>query len=149
MLNSQFNGLIKAVFSGILGCSIILSFSACSPKINFLISSVVPAARGTVTVKTDANKNHVIGIEIINLAEPERLQPPKKMYMVWMMTDQEITKNIGQIKTSTGKLSQTLKASFQTVSTYKPIKIFITAENDSNVQSPGWEVVLTTDRFRD
>ena len=147
MPNLQFNSLTKVCFLGLIGCSIMLSFSACSPKINFLTSSVVPAARGTVTVKTDDNKNHKISIEIINLAEPERLQPPKKMYMVWMTTDQDITKNLGQIKTSSGKLSSTLKASFETVTTFKPVKIFITAEEDSNVQSPGWEIVLSTDKF--
>jgi hypothetical protein len=67
--------------------------------------------------------------------------------MVWMTTDQDITKNLGQIKTSSGKLSSTLKASFETVTTFKPVKIFITAEEDSNVQSPGWEIVLSTDKF--
>lgn len=121
--------------------------SSCSNKMTFLTSSVVPAARGTVKVKTDSNKNHTIDISLVNLAEPERLNPPKKMYMVWMETDQGITKNIGQIMTGNGTFSKTLKSDFKTVSSFTPTKIFITAEDDANVQSPAWEVILTTAKF--
>jgi hypothetical protein len=121
--------------------------SSCSNKISFLTSSVVPAARGTVKIKTDSNKNHTINISLTNLAEPERLNPSKKMYMVWMETDQGAIKNIGQIMTDSGTFSKTLKADFKTVSSFTPTKIFITAEDDANVQSPAWDVVLTTARF--
>ncbi|MBK6948007.1 MAG: hypothetical protein IPH16_08080 [Haliscomenobacter sp.] len=109
---------------------------------------MVPAAQGTVKVKTDSNKNHMIHVDLFNLAEPTKLQPPKQLYMVWMLTDQNETKNIGQIKTSSGTFSKSLKASFQTVTSFKPIKIFITAEDDPNIQVPGWEVILSTDQFQ-
>lgn len=33
------------------------------------------------------------------------------------------------------------------VSSLKPIKIFITAEDEAGAQSPGEQVILTTDRF--
>jgi len=129
-----------AIFSLIL-------ISSCTQKISFLTSSVVPAARGTVKVKMDDNKNHTIQISLLNLAEPERLSPPKKMYMVWMETDQGETKNIGRIMTDSGTFSKTLKADFKTVTSFTPVKIFITAEEDANIQSPGWEVILTTAKF--
>lgn len=129
-----------AIFSLIL-------ISSCTQKISFLTSSIVPAARGTVKVKMDENKNHTIQIALVNLAEPERLSPPKKMYMVWMETDQGETKNIGRIMTDSGTFSKTLKADFKTVTSFTPVKIFITAEEDANIQSPGWEVILTTAKF--
>ena len=129
-----------AIFSLIL-------ISSCTQKISFLTSSVVPAARGTVKVKMDDNKNHTIQIALVNLAEPERLTPPRKMYMVWMETDQGETKNIGRIMTDSGTFSKTLKADFKTVTSFTPVKIFITAEEDANIQSPGWEVILTTAKF--
>jgi hypothetical protein len=57
-------------------------------KIKFLPSTVVPAAKGYVKVKTDNNKNHVIKIEIRDLADVERLNSSKISYVVWMETDQ-------------------------------------------------------------
>lgn len=148
MKNSIFSMLTKNILLVLFSATLIFSASSCTTKMAFLTSSVVPAAQGTVKVKTDSNKNHNIQIDIFNLAEPARLQPPKQMYIVWMLTDQDITKNIGQIKTSSGALSKGLKATFQTVTSFKPIKIFITAEDDPNVQIPGWEVVLSTDQFQ-
>jgi hypothetical protein len=64
-----------------------------------------------------------------------------------METDDNAVKNIGQINTSTGFLSKKLKASFETVTPVKPTKIFLTAEDDANVQYPGMQVVLTTNHF--
>ncbi len=125
----------------------IFSIASCARKVNFQTSSVVPAARGYVQVKKDNNNNNVIDLHLSGLAEVERLQPSKKTYVVWMLTDQDITKNIGQINSSTGILSKQLKASFKTVSTFIPIKIFITAEDDANIQYPGNQLVLSTDRF--
>jgi hypothetical protein len=121
------------------------TFSSCATKAIFLSSAVVPAAEGIVTVKEDGNKNFVIKIQTTNLADSQRLTPPKNVYVVWMVTDNNITKNIGQIISSSGTLSSKLKASFETVSSFRPTKIFITAENEANIQYPFSEVVLTTD----
>jgi hypothetical protein len=116
-------------------------------KVAFLSSSIVPAARGYVKVKRDINENFLIQVKISNLAEVNRLQPSKQVYLVWMITDHEITDNIGQINSSTTFLSTKLKASFKKMSASKPIKIFITAEEDAITQTPNEQVILTTDRF--
>ncbi len=120
---------------------------SCSQKVSFQTSTVVPAAEGSVKMKKDNNNNYGIKIFLANLAEPERLQPSKNSYVVWMETDDNATQNIGQINTSTGFMSSKLKASFETVSSVKPTKIFITAEDDPGVQYPGMQVVLTTESF--
>ena len=125
----------------------ICSFTACSKKTMFQTSTVVPAARGYVKVSKDNNKNYVIKVELINLAEVNRLTPPKSTYVVWLVTDEDVTRNIGQIKSSSSMLSSKLKASFETVSPTKPTKIFITAEDDGNVQFYGNQIVLSTDKF--
>ncbi|RYE31979.1 MAG: hypothetical protein EOP48_31225 [Sphingobacteriales bacterium] len=124
-----------------------IAFTSCASKLRFNTSSVVPAAEGTVKVKKDDNNNYNIKIALSNLAAPERLQPSKKMYIVWMEADDQVNKNIGQINTSTGFLSGKLKADFETVSATKPKRIFITAEDDSNVQYPDSRVVLSTNQF--
>lgn len=126
---------------------VMFSCTSCSTKAAFLTSSVVPAARGDVSVTRDHNKNYVIKLDIVNLAEPERLQPPKKLYVIWMVTDQKRTENIGQMSSSSGAFSNKLKADFQTSSAHKPVKIFITAEDDANVQYASSAVVLTTNNF--
>lgn len=121
--------------------------SSCARKVHFQNSSVVPAARGDVKVKKDNNDNYNIQISLSNLSEPKRLQPSKNMYVVWMESDNNPAKNIGQINSSTGFLSGKLKSSFETVSSSKPTRIFLTAEDDAGIQFPGEQVVLTTSDF--
>ena len=118
--------------------------ASCAQKTHFLVSTVAPAAKGTLRVKKDSNKNYRIKISIMNLAEPSRLTPSKSAYVVWMIAEDNTPKNIGQIKTSTSLLSNTLKASFETVSAEKPIKLFITAEDDPSIQYNYSEIILTS-----
>jgi len=132
----------KNFFLGILTTMMIFSFVSCSTKALFLTSSVVPAAKGYVNVKKDKNNNYVIQMKISNLAGVERLQPVKQTYVVWMVTDQGITKNIGRVNSS-----HNLKVSFKTVSSFKPTQIFITAEDNESAQFPGEQVVISTAKF--
>ena len=126
---------------------LMLPITACAQRIKFLSSSVVPAAQGVVKIKKDGNKNYQIKIHVDNLAAPERLTPPKAMYIVWMVLDNEAPQNLGKIEASKKFMSSKLKASFQTVSASKPVKIFITAENDQTIQYSYSEAVLTTKTF--
>lgn len=137
----KLKSVTKNIFLGILVSLMILSFTSCATKMVFLDSPVVPGARGTVKVKSDKNKNYTIQIEISYLAEIEKLQPPKHTYVVWLVTKHESAKNIGRITSS-----KNLKASFKTVSSVKPTKIFITAEDDGNIQYPSTTVVLSTSK---
>jgi hypothetical protein len=134
--------LTKTFLTGILATAMLFVFSSCAKKITFLTSSVVPAAEGQISVKNDKNNNYNIQMEITNLADIERLQPARKSYVVWMETVDNLPKNIGRISSS-----NKLKVSFETVSSMRPTKIFITAEEDETSQYPGSMVVLTTDRF--
>jgi hypothetical protein len=124
-----------------------LSISSCSKKILFITNKNVPAARGFVKVSTDGNNNYSIIIKIENLAEVERLLENKKTYVVWMQTKDLMAINIGQISSSTSTFSNNLKADFKTVSAMKPIKIFISAEENGAVSTPGYLIVLSTDNF--
>jgi len=134
----------KAIKNTIIGISLIMvmaTFGACSKKVVFLPSSVVPAAEGYVQVKKDGNENYAITLKVSNLAEVDKMQPPKKTYVVWMETDRGLTRNIGQVVSS-----RNLNANFETVTSFRPVKIFLTAEDDEKVQDPG-NVVLTTAKF--
>jgi hypothetical protein len=138
----RFNAKTRITFLGFLIVMIMIPFSLEAKKIPFVQSSVVPAAEGYVKIKTDRNNNTIINIRIKNLAEIERLDPNMKTYVVWMVTDRESTDNIGQIQSS-----NSLKVSFESVSSFQPIKIFITAEENENTQYPNEKIVLTTDNF--
>ena len=133
----------KLVLFLVLYFVLLLTFTSCSKKIQFENSNVVPAARGDVSVKKDKNNNYNIQMEVSYLAEPERLQPPKKYYVVWLSSsDNQIPLNIGQIVGSSK-----LHVKFESVSSSKPKRIFITAEDDSSTQYPSNYVVLETDKF--
>lgn len=134
---------LKLVLFLVLPFAFSLTFTSCSKNVKFENSNVVPAARGDISVKKDKNNNYNIQIEISYLAEPERLQPPKKYYVVWLSSEQnQIPLNIGQI-VGTSKLH----VKFESVSSSKPKRIFVTAEDDVSTQYPGQYVVLETDKF--
>ena len=141
------NYQMKSILLGILVVGMALPITSCAQKLKFMPSTVVPAAKGYAKVKTDNNKNHVIKIEIRDLADVERLNTSKVSYVVWMETDQGRTENLGQLNSSSGFMSKQMKASLETVSSYMPTKIFVTAEEFVNAQYPGDRVILTTERF--
>ncbi|HEX6222885.1 MAG TPA: hypothetical protein VFZ52_00650 [Chryseolinea sp.] len=133
-------GLIPQV---VFVAAIVMLLQSCSNKTSFLPSPVVPAAQGSVKVKNDKNSNYVIDLNVMHLAQPERLHPSKTVYVVWMLTQQNGQKNIGQLKTSSGFLSRTLKSSLETVSSFEPMEIMITAEDNAAQQYPGYVVLRT------
>lgn len=137
----------KSIFSTAIIFFLVFLLASCSKKISFQTSTVVPAAEGSVKVKKDKNNNYSIDLNVIRLAEPKRLDPPKNTYVVWMETADNGFKNIGSLNTSSSMFSKTLKSSLETVSAFKPVSVFITAEDNSNIQYPGYQVVLRTNRF--
>lgn len=120
--------------------------TSCATNAKFQTSTVVPAAEGNVKVKKDGNNNYRIEVEVENLAEPNRLPQPQNVYVVWADTPQG-PQNLGQLKMSSGLLSSKLKASLESVTPYKPMRVFITAENSPTVTTPGYYTILNTSNF--
>jgi hypothetical protein len=148
MKTINLKSLTKKIFLTVFTLLFLISAESQAKRYMFQVSNLVPAARGHVKVNTDHNNNYLIKISISNLSEVSRLQPAKETYVVWMVTDQETSKNIGQLKSSKSFLSKKLKASFETVSSFNPTKIFITAEDNADSQYPGMTEVLSTERFQ-
>ncbi len=122
---------------------LLVTLVSCGKKITFMTSEIAPAARGNVDVKKDKNNNYRVELKISYLAEPDRLSPAKNTYVVWMVTDENDTPiNLGQIVSSSK-----LNVKFETVTSSKPKRIFVTAENDASIQYPGNMLVLETDNF--
>jgi hypothetical protein len=129
----------------VLSASLVLS--SCATRMKFSNSPVVPAAEGSVKIKKDNNNNYKIELKLIRLAEPNRLTQPKSKYVVWMVTENDGTKNIGQLKTATGLFSNSLKSALNTVTSSKPRDFFVTAEDDGDVQIAGYQIVMKTSSF--
>ncbi|MBK8610714.1 MAG: hypothetical protein IPL84_12440 [Chitinophagaceae bacterium] len=138
---------LKMNLFSMLAAVLIFTAFSCASKASFQTSSVVPAARGDVKVKKDGNNNYQIKIKISGLAEAKRLEPAKQVYVVWLESEGHNINNLGRINSSSSFLSKKLKADFETVSSIKPIKIFITAEDEAGVQYPGTHLILTTNNF--
>jgi hypothetical protein len=124
-----------------------ISLSSCSKKVRFNTSQVVPAARGYAKISRDDNKNYAIEVEIENLAESTRLQPPKAVYVVWVETVDNGIKNLGQLKSSSGFFTSGLTGTLDAVTPFKPKRVFVTAEDRSNIDYPGSQAVLGTKNF--
>ncbi len=123
-------------------CSFLLL--SCSKKMMFASSSVVPAAEGSVKYKKDNNNNYHIDLKVVHLANSNKLTPARATYVVWMETQNNGVKNLGQLRSSGSMLSSTLKGSLSAVTPFEPKSFFITAEDNSNISYPGTEVVLKT-----
>ncbi len=136
--------VLSKTLSPVLALALILALTSCAKKMTFSSSSIVPAATGSVKIKSDKNKNQTIQVNVTHLASPSKLSPPQNTYVVWMVTESNGTKNMGQLKSSGGLLSKTLKGSLKTVTSFNPTRFFITAEDNGNVQFPGSLTVLST-----
>jgi hypothetical protein len=137
---------LKTFFLGVIALTFI-QVRTFSQQVHFRTSTVVPAAEGTVKVSNNKDKGYNIDISILHLAGPGRLQPASKTYIVWMDTEQNGMKNLGEMQSKDGFLSQTLKASLKTTTPFKPTRIFITAEDVAAISNPQGQQVLTTRTF--
>ncbi len=147
MKTQKKNKAVKSIILAVFAVMMIIPFTSCTKKISFVNSTVVPGADGYIKVKKDKNKNYIIQVEVTDLADVERVQASKTTYVVWMESDEGNAENLGQLISSTSMFSKRHKASMETASSYKPVRIFITTEEGINTQSPGRQVVLTTEYF--
>ncbi|MFV8838202.1 hypothetical protein [Salinimicrobium soli] len=117
--------------------------TACSKSITFPTSEVVPAAEAVLNVDKNKSDNYEVKLDIDNLASPDRLTPSRRNYVVWLVTQKHGTINIGNLR-----VSKKNKASLETVTPYKPIRVFITAEDTPKAVLPSTQVVLDSGKFK-
>ena len=119
--------------------SIVVLITSCVSTAKFPVSSIVPAAEITVKKKQDKHNNYVITLTAENLAEANRLNPPKNNYSVWIVEDNGMIKNVGQL---TNKNAE--KVILTTLTPFNVKEIFITAEEQGNLTYPaGVEISRT------
>lgn len=119
----------------------ILLITSCGTTLKLPVSSKTPAAAITVKQKKDANENYTLRITAENLASAQRLSPSRETYVVWVETQQNGLKNVGRLNPKNGE-----KVTLETVSSFEPVEVLITAEDEGNVSMPtGTEI--TRKRF--
>lgn len=126
-------------FKTIVAIVTLIMISSCATTAKFPVSNTVPAAEIKAKKKLDKNNNYTVEVSAKNLAEASRLNPPKNNYSVWIVLNSGKIKNIGQIKNKNSK-----KGSLKTKTPFNPREIFITAENNGNLNTPeGLEISRT------
>lgn len=113
----------------ILASAVVLA--GCGSTYEFPKSIVAPAAEIEAKADQDSYDNNVFTLKVQHLASPERLNPPKSVYVVWAETDGHGVINLGKLKTEAGD-----KAELRTSTPFPVTELFITAENDALVRVP-------------
>ena len=120
--------------------TVLVFLTSCATTAKFPVSSVTPAAEITAKKKQDKNNNYIIEVTAKNLASADRVDPSKKNYNVWIVTENNGTKNAGMLVNKNAKT-----ASLKTSTPYDVKEIFITAEDQGDYSYPvGVEISRTT-----
>ena len=114
----------------------------CAQKVDFEAMPVVPASDVDAKVTRDANDNARVRLDIKHLAPPERLSPPKSMYIVWAQTPTGRNVNLGRLRVKKNR-----SARFETVTPLEKFRLLITAEDAADVATPSQQIVLGTEVF--
>lgn len=109
-------------------------------KVQMMAGTATPGAQATITVKTGANGNTALDIKAQNLAAPDSLTPAENAYVVWIEPPDQAAQNEGQLRTN-----QKEQAELHTESAYKRFQVFITAEQNAQVQTPSGPKILSAD----
>lgn len=120
----------------VLFITLIFILTSCATTTKFPTSSIVPAAEIVAKMKQDKNKNYAIEIVAKNLASPDRLSPPKNNYSVWIVTEKNETKNLGQLINKNAK-----KAVLKTTTPFHVVEIFITTEERGDSSYPSGDEI--------
>lgn len=136
---SSLNNKKMKTIKNLVIIGVIALMTSCSSTAKFPISTVTPAADITAKIQKQGKPNYLVTITANNLSAPERLNPPKKNYIIWAISENGITRNVGYF-TNKNAAKATYKASFP----YKPIEVFITAEDEEGPCEPlGIEIART------
>lgn len=114
-----------------LSLFIVALMTSCGSTLVFPVSDIAPAAEINAKIKKDKQSNYVISLSARYLASPDRLTPPRKVYVVWLVSKENGTANMGLLKVENAE-----KSSLEVLTPFEPVEMFITAEDEGNVSTP-------------
>jgi hypothetical protein len=129
---------------GIVGALalVALGSAACANKLVFPASPAVPAADARAKIQLDDNGNAQVTLTVKHLAAPERLFPPRSVYVVWIQPAGEAGTNLGALRPD-----DDLEGRIVGVTPFTRFRLVITAEDDALVRTPGSQIVLATEQI--
>src|SRR5260370_25408350 len=111
--------------------------AATAQKFAMKAAPLGPSARGEVKVSRDRNNNTKVDLKVDHLAKPDRLAPPKTVYVVWIQSENKEPENKGQLT-----VGDDLKGQFKTSTSSHAFDIFVTAEDNAQATAPSGAEVL-------
>lgn len=109
-------------------------------KVQMMSGTLTPAAQGTITIRKGKNDNTAVNINTQNLAKPSSLTPAENVYVVWIQPPGQDAQNHGMLR-----VNKNLAGDLETETPYKRFKIFITAEQNAQIQMPQGPTVLSAE----
>jgi len=99
----------------------------------------IPSAEGKVKVKAEKDGNTRVKVEVAHLAQPSSVFEQAQIYVVWLKPETGPAQNVGVLQ-----VGKDLKGELQTQTAFKDFRVMVTAEESSNVTTPGPHRVMNT-----
>ena len=100
-------------------------------------SDLVPSATGKVEVNEDDNGNRVLKVRVYHLVDPERLNPARSGYMVWIEPKGKDPEPLGMLK-----VDKDWKGELEGTTPFKSFSVFVTAEENAKAERPEGTEIL-------
>jgi hypothetical protein len=111
---------------------------ALAEEVRMTAAASTPAAQGVVSTDKDRNNNTEFHVKVEHLAPPEKLDPARQAYVVWIQAPGRAPEPQGQLR-----VNDELRGDFRGKTVYTgPFDVFITAEDNARALSPSGEEVL-------
>lgn len=137
------NAFFSALMPAVLCFAMVWPFGGGWKTVNLMAGADSPAAQGVVKYKTSGNGNTALQIDTRSLAAPSSLTPAENAYVVWIQPPGQTTQNLGELKVNDKE-----QADLSTETAFKRFHIFITAEQNAQIQQPEGPTVLSADVSR-
>jgi hypothetical protein len=109
--------------------------------VTMMVSPDIPAAQGKVKFDKTDDGNVAVILSVKYLADPQKLQPPAAIYVVWVSSDKDSpAQNIGALKVDNDR-----EGKLKTVTPLRAFQLFVTAEANGQIQEPTGTKLLWTD----
>ncbi|MGB7435953.1 MAG: hypothetical protein WBR26_03170 [Candidatus Acidiferrum sp.] len=129
-----------AAVPALLAMILLWPFGGGGTKVQMMAGTVTPGAQGTIIVHNGTNNNARLELKVKALANPNALTPAENVYVVWVQPPDQPAQNQGQLKVNKNEEGA---LSFET--SYQRFEVFITAEQNAQVQTPQGPQVLSAD----